>query len=374
MKKFIITAVALAALAGGVWLLLKGPGLTGAIKGGPSEKTDTSPEPKVQRRSFDVVVEAVGEITPANQIAVKAEVTGRIQSIEVRAGQSVPKGTLLVALDDTDLLTEKSSAETDIAGSRLQLEKAERDFRRNQILFENRLISQEMFDNSRTAREQATNDFVRAEKKLQQVEDKLKKIKILAPFDGTVLNVAVSKGQVVSGATGVNQGTELMTFADLGELVIRAHINQVEVTKLQTGQAVEIRVDSLPGEKMEGTVILIAPVATVKNTIKGFGVDVLVTKGHPQLRPGMNASLRFPVSRADNALTVPITSVFIEGTDRVVYVRHGRETERRVVKVGASNFRYAEILEGVSEGETLSLERPAGDSSQPSRRPRRPVS
>lgn len=320
---------------------------------------------KVVRRDVEVTVEAVGEINPANQVTVKAEVSGRIRSIAVVVGQTVKRGELLLALDDTDLLTERQAAQTEIDGAQLQLTKAQRDFTRNKELFESKLVSKETYDNSKTERDLAQNDFERAERRLQTVEDKLQKVRIVAPFDGTVLTLAVSKGQVVSGATSVSQGTELMTFADLNELVIRPHISQVDIAKMETGQVATITVNSLTGVKMEGRVILIAPVATVKTGIKGFSMDVLITRGAARIRPGMNANVVFPISRAEHVLTVPVSVVFTEGKEKVVYIPKGTGYERRVVELGASDYKYCEVTSGLNEGDIVASERPTLPPTKP---------
>jgi RND family efflux transporter MFP subunit len=365
MKKWLIT-IGVLAVGVLVWL---------GVRGGnqPEKPRDTADAQHVragndsavaQRRSIDVAVEAVGEVNPANQVTVKAEVSGHIRSIEVTTGQTVKRGDLLIALDDTDLLTERASAQTEIEGAQVQLTKAQRDYDRNLDLFGSKLVSQEVFENARTALELATNNFERAQRQLQTVEDKLKKVSIIAPFDGTVLTVPVSKGQVVSGATSVSQGTDLMTFADLNELIIRAHINQVDVTKVQPDQAVEIAIDSIPNMKFEGKVILIAPIATVKNGIKGFSIDTLITRGDVRIRPGMNANLKFPVAHADGALSVPLVAVFVEDKEKAVYVKTPRGFERRVVTVGASDYSFCEITSGLNEGDVVLLQKPSQSPSK----------
>lgn len=353
MKKLLI-GLAVVAVGSGAWWFL-----TQRNAPAPVVSPSLPDMATVERRTIDVVVDAIGEVNPANQVTIKPEVSGRIRSVEVKPGETVKSGGLLVSLDDTDLLTEKRAAETEIAGAKLQLEKAQRDYDRHRDLFREKLVSQEAFDNAKTTLDLARNDFERAQRRLQLVEDKLKKVSIGAPFDGTVLNVFVSDGQVVSGATGVSQGTDLMTFADLNEMIIRSHVNQVDAAKIQPDQHVGITVDALPGVALEGTVTLIAPQATVKNNVKGFAVDVLIARIDPRLRPGMNANLKFPVARAEAVLTVPIVAVFLEGAEKVVYVGSATGEERRVVTTGVSDYNRCEIRSGLNEGETVLLERPA---------------
>jgi RND family efflux transporter MFP subunit len=360
MKKLLIVLAVLAVGAGGWWWFHNRPLAT---KPAVPATPDTAP---VKRRTINVVVEAIGEVQPANQVMVKSEVSGRIKTMNVITGQQVKRGAVLATLDDADLLTEKSAAETEIAGTQVRLDKAQRDYDRHRDLFREQLVSQEVFDNSKTALDTARNEFEKAQSRLRLVEDKLKKVQILAPFDGTVLNVLVSKGQVVSGATGVSQGTDLMAFADLNEMILRAHVNQVDAGKLQAEQAATITVSSVPDVVWDGRVILIAPQATVKSGIKGFLVDVLILKPDPRLRPGMNAALNFAVAHAADVLAVPLAAVFQERQEKVVYVAATNAPERRVVTTGVSDTRHCEIRTGLTEGETVLLERPA-NAPAPSR-------
>lgn len=353
MKKILILLAVVAVGVGGWWLWQR---RTRVVSPAPPAAMDTAP---VKRRTIKVIVEAIGEVQPANQVMVKSEVSGRIKTMDVITGQQVKRGAVLATLDDTDLLTEKSAAETEIAGTQVRLDKAQRDYDRHRDLFRESLVSQEVFDNSKTALDTARNEFEKAQSRSRLVEDKLKKVQIQAPFDGTVLNALVSKGQVVSGATGVSQGTDLMAFADLNEMILRAHVNQVDAGKLQPEQTATITVSSVPDVEWNGRVILIAPQATVKNGVKGFLVDVLILKPDPRLRPGMNASLKFAVARAADVLAVPLAAVFQERQEKVVYVAATNAPERRVVTIGVSDTRHCEIRSGVTEGETVLLERPA---------------
>ncbi len=358
MKKIvgIVLLLGVAATAWWVWrdgrlFKLVAPSQT-AIRTGPSTV-------KAERRTIRMFVESVGDINPANQVAIKSEVNGRVRAVHVTTGKWVAKGDLLVSLDDTDFLTERASAMTEIEGARLRMRKAERDFERNRALYAEKLVSREMYDNATTEVELTRNEFDKAQKKLQSVDDRLNKIRITAPFEGTVLSVLATPGQVVCGATGVNEGTTLMMLANLNEMVIGSHVNQVDVIKLQPGQRAQIRVNPLADTTLEGEITLIAPVATGKNNIKGFNVDILITRSDPRIRPGMSANLVFPVSQVSDALSVPISAVFIEDGQAVVYVQTNGEPERRVVQTGVSDARHTQILNGVTEGETLLLEKPA---------------
>src|SRR5258707_12486378 len=111
--------------------------------------------------------------------------------------------------------------------------------------------------------------------------------RIVAAFDWPVLTRPVSVGQAVSGSAGFNSGTEVMTIANLKNMIVSAHVNQADVTRMKTGQQVDLEVEAVPGLKFKGLVDRIAPQATIKNNIKGFETQILLKAIDPRVRPGM---------------------------------------------------------------------------------------
>jgi len=314
-----------------------------------------------QKRDLDFVVEAVGDLRPVVQVDVKAEVSGRIKKIHATTGQLLRKGDLLLELDDTDLLTEKASAQTEIDGARLQLKKADLAAEITQQLLPEGVVSRNEADNKKIDAEIAANDLIKTEKRLQTVEDKLTKTRIPAPIDGTVIVLPVVEGQVVIGGPSVSAGTLLMTMANLEEMLITTHINQIDVTRMEAGGKVEVTVDAFEGMKLAGKISFIAPLATVKNNIKGFSVDILVKRSDRRIRPGMSANIKVPIAKADAVLTVPVEAVFREADKTVVYLLNGADMERREVSVGLVTTDHAEIKSGLKEGDTVSMSRPKRD-------------
>ena len=328
----------------------------------------------VIQTNISFAVNAAGEITPAEQVSVRPEINGRIELLPVDIGDFVKKGDLLFKLDDKELQQQRASNLTAVERARLELEKAERDLRRAEQLLADRLISQELYDDTRTAYELAKNSLARAERELAIVEERLTKTEVRAPFDCTVLTRPVSVGQAVSGSGGVSGGTEVLTIADLSSMIINAHVNQADVPRLHVNQKVEVTVEAVPGLVVTGIVERIAPQATIRNNIKGFATRILLRNVDPRIRPGMTANIRIPVASASNVTAVPLSAVFTEKDpetgryERFVFVRNPDGTvEKRLVKVGVSDFFYAEIQEGLSAGEVVMLEMPKEERERRSR-------
>ncbi len=351
--KLLIIMLVIAGLGGGGYYYYKnGPGRNGSLQ--PAGRPTTA---LVEQRDIRFEISAAGDIGPADQVSVRPEINGRIEELPVDFGDKAKKGDLLCRLDDRDLQIERTQRLMEIDGAKLQLEKALRTLKRQKKLFDELFVSQEIYDDARTDHDLATNSLVRAEQALRLVDDRLRKTRILAPFDCTVLTRPVSLGQTVSGSAGFNSGTEIMTIANLGEMIVNAHVNQADVVRLQEGRSVEIRAESVPGVRMTGIVERIAPQAVIKNGIKGFSARITIKEIDPRVRPGMPAVLSIPVSSADNVLSVPLAAVFTEDGDRFVFVKTNDTFERRPITIGASDYFNAEVLDGLSVGEVVALDK-----------------
>jgi RND family efflux transporter MFP subunit len=310
-------------------------------------------------------ITAAGDIGPADQVSVRPEINGLIQDLPVDIGDKVKKDSILFTLNDKELQTEKKSRLAEIAGAQLQLERSERNYKRSQLLFTEKLVSQELFDDSKTDFELAKNALERAQTVLHQLEEQLTKTKILAPFDCTVLTRPVSVGQAVSGSGGFNSGTEVMTIANLNDMIINTHINQADITRLKVSQEVAIEVEAVPGMKLKGVIERLAPQATVRNGIKGFATRIALKELDTRVRPGMTANLSIPVAAADNVLTVPLSAVFTEETERFVLVKKEDGTlDKRPVTIGVADFFLVEIQSGLKPGEVVLIEPPANLESE----------
>jgi RND family efflux transporter MFP subunit len=187
---------------------------------------------------------------------------------------------------------------------------------------------------------------------------------VIAPDDGTILSVPVIPGQVVVAAMSVNAGTTLATLADLSRLLIDAHLNQLDIGKITEGSTLEVLSGAEDGPRASATINFIAPLATTKNNVKGFSIQAVLEGDTSSFRPGMTVGIRLPLTKATNAVAVPVGAVFDTPDGKVVYVQgEGEGAEQRTVEVGAADLFYAEIRKGVKEGERVLLTEPEAGKS-----------
>jgi HlyD family secretion protein len=359
MKKLIVLIVILGVVVGGYYGW-KNWQKASAASAAPERPTTAT----VELRSINFAVNAAGEIAPAEQVSVRPEINGKVDLLPVDLGDHLKKGDLLFKLDDKELQQTRASNLTDIDKAKLGVEKAERDHKRALQLLADKLISQEVYDDTKTTFDLAKNSLESAQRALAFTDEHLTKTEVRAPFDCTVLTRPISIGQAVSGSDGFNGGTEVLTIADLNAMIINAQVNQADVPRLKVGETVEVTVEAVAGLRATGTVERISPQAIIKNNIKGYPARIVLKNVDERTRPGMTANVKIPVASAENVTAVPLASVFTEKNpdtsqmERYVYVQQGETFEKRIVKVGVSDFECAEIQEGLKAGEVVSLELP----------------
>jgi HlyD family secretion protein len=358
MKTLLSVLVTALVVGAGGWVVLQKQKQTAAVAGQEARSTTA----QIETRNIRFAVSAAGDIGPADQVSVRPEVNGKLEVLNVDVGDVVKKGDLLFKLDDKDLQIEKESRDTAIERARLELEQAQREYLRATQLYNGKLISLELFEDAKTKAELAQNALVSRQKDTDVTVDKLRKTRITAPFDCTVLTRPISVGQAVSGSGGFNSGTEVLTIANLDDLIINAHINQADISRLQLSQEVSVTLEAIPGLTITGKVERIQPQSTIKNNIRGYPVRILLKAVDKKVRPGMTANISIPIASADNVVAAPLAAIFTESNpetrvmERFVYVKKGEEWERRPIEIGVSDYMFVEVTKGLQPGTEVSLE------------------
>lgn len=353
---------------------------------------------KVTRRDVTETVVANGRIQPVTQVLISPEVAGEIVDLPVVEGQQVKKGDLLLQIKPENYQAGRNSAEASYKfslGSRSQaeaeLEKSASDFKRNEELFKNRLISANVFMEFKTNYEVAKlrlanslHQMDQARFALDKATDDLTKTTITSPIDGTVTKLKSQLGERVLG-TSFNMGTEMMTIAKLDQMDARVDIGEIDIVLIEVGQTVRLEVDAFKDRKFKGTVSAIANASKSSSQTQSlsssqqqeapkFEVKIRVLD-QEAFRPGMSVTAEIETRSRKSVLTVPIQAVttrlplpgeaaapkaaadgkVAEGIKptEVVFGLEGDHVKRLPVKTGISDSDYFEIISGLNEGQQI---------------------
>ena len=343
----------------------------------------------IKRQDLKESVTANGEIQALSRVNVGTTVTGEIKEIHVKDGQTVKAGDLLVTLDQERYRQDLHRAELALRMARQDQENAEATFRkqlgsfqRQQALHDQGFVSLDQFQDIKLAKENADIALQRAKVAVQQAQsqvalsqDALGKTVLRAPMSGRVTGLKAEKGETaIAGQTNI-AGAVLMVISDMSTMLAESKISELEVAKLRAGQAAEVQVDAIPGVVFQGSVLNVATSADRglnqamgnNQEAQNYKVRVQISGSRgdlDRLRPGMSARVAVLVNEVKQAVTVPLQAV-LEREDRggglglmartrsTVYLLNGDAAEERVIRLGASTRRSAEVLEGLKEGDRI---------------------
>jgi len=285
---------------------------------------------KVRREDVTSRVRAPGKIEPKTQVKVSADIMGKVIVLNVKEGDPVKKGELLLQLDDTQYRTmhaqsvaAMSSAKARVREAESALRVAESNYTRQQALFAQKLLSEAEWDAATNAHEGARVALATAQEEVARssaaaagAADNLSKCRFVAPFDGVLSALNVEKGEIVITGTMNNPGTQIMTVSDLSRMLVRAEVDETDVVDMKLGQKAKISVDAFPDTTFAGTVVEIGNTAKLStiSTVQGqtnFEVKVAFDDNVPQVRPGMTADVDIETATHAKTLAVPIQAVII---------------------------------------------------------------
>jgi membrane fusion protein (multidrug efflux system) len=281
--------------------------------------------------------QAVGSLRSRQGVVIKPEIGGRITQLNFRDGDRVRKGQLLVQFDDQLPAAQIKQAEAELAI-------AQSNFNRNRELVEQNFISR------RTVDESAANLQV-AEAKLALAKATAARLRILAPFDGTVGIRQVNVGDYLK------DGAEVVNLEDIDAVFVDYRLPERLQAKVRRGQVAEVDVDALPGRKFQAVVQAIDPLIDANG--RSLAVRACIDNRRMQLRPGMFARVSTVFGTREKASVIPEEAIVPQGARQFVIKLvdgpEGKVTQRVEVKLGLRIPGKVEILEGLQTDDTVVL-------------------
>jgi membrane fusion protein (multidrug efflux system) len=322
----------------------------------------------VTRRSISASYSGTATLEPESEAQVAAKVNGVLLKLLVEEGDQVKIGQVLARLDD-------ENPRLNVVKAQASLRKLENDFRRSSEMFERKLLSVEQNDKIRYDLETQ-----RATHELAQLE--LSYTNITAPISGVISRRMVKVGNYIQ----INQA--LFQIDNFDPLLAVLNVPERELNTLRTGQAVGMRVDSIPDHAFEGRIQRISPV--VDSATGTFRVTCEFRDDSGRLKSGMFGRLEIIYAKHDDVPTIPRAALVEEDGETAVFVvvsgeslsaeekeklrkamkdddKKGKAKEksdkqaplpawvakRRLIQVGYGDTNHVEVLEGLAEGDRV---------------------
>lgn len=300
------------------------------------------------RRTIVPQLHFSGSLDPEWQAQVAAKVDGRLEKVYVHEGDRVEKGQVLAILEQMDTDANLLSAKGSFLDAQTSLRKAETDLARYEKLYATGAVSQQVVDDYRFARDNAAAKLEAARGSLQGMESKAAGTVVTAPADGIVAKRFYQEGYYAKA------GTPLFAIADISMLKTTIHIPEGQVTGVKVGNEADIALPAYPGKKLVGKITRIAPVADLPAHTFAAEVSVDNSEG---LLAGVYANVSLIGEPREQVLTIPMHAIVMRDDQQTVFVADAQGVvQRRVLSLGYSDDKVAEVLSGLDEQDTIVVE------------------
>jgi RND family efflux transporter MFP subunit len=291
---------------------------------------------------------------------------GRLEYLGVQEGSRVRKGEVIARIQSADYRAALEAARARAQQLRVEMDQSQRDLDRAERLHKDGLIAATEVENARTRRASLAAQLEAAGAQAQQARASLEHTNVRAPFGGTVLRKDAEVGEMVapSSAGGGLTRTAIVTMADLSTLEVEVDVNEAYIAQVRGNQPCRITLDAYPDTSFSGVVRQVVPTADrQKATVQ---VKVSILDRDPRILPEMGAKVEFVRESGATAATAPVRvlvpggAVVQSGDGAKVWVVEDGKAAARTVDVGPARGEQVEIRRGLSGGEQVVLDAPAG--------------
>ncbi|MFQ5690308.1 MAG: efflux RND transporter periplasmic adaptor subunit [Gemmatimonadota bacterium] len=337
-------------------------GIAAAVTVAGGKEDDDTRTVEVVRGNIVRKALAVGRIEPEVEVSVKSQLSGVVRKEFADMGDFVRAGAPLLEIQPNPTPLELVEARRQVEMNGIGLAELKRRRDRLDSLRSNNYVSQEEF-------EAVDRQYSEARLRLKMARERLALLEsgrvtigkqkvettITSPITGFVLEKMVEIGDPVVPLTTYQEGTVLLTMAEMGHLLFRGTVDEIDVGLLRESMPATIKIGALPGSSIQGELTKISLKGKKEENATKFPVEIAL---HPNdttvLRAGYSANADIVVERRDSVLVIPERLIRFSGdTTRVQVKLAGAKTEERVIRTGLSDGIHIEVLSGLEEGERV---------------------
>lgn len=329
----------------------------------------------VIRASINKNVLATGSVRANKRTEVGAQVSGKIQKLYVKLGQTVKQGDLIADIDSSNQSNSLSTAEAQLSAYHAQLksaqvalEVAQSNFNRLNKLYKASSASLSELEAAKNtlASTKANVDNIKAQIKSAEIsvnnaKTNLTYTQIISPMDGVIVSVPVSEGQTVNS----NQTSPtIVQVADLSKMLIKLEISEGDIAQVKVGQKVAFSTLAEPERVYTASIDSVDPALTTLTdnsyTEKSgnteavyYYANVSIDNTDNSLRIGMTTQAQITIDKREDVLVVPTTVIKKRGKNSYVLVLENGKSIEKPIQLGLSDTINTEVLSGLSEGDKV---------------------
>ena len=291
----------------------------------------------------DVVeaIDATGTLQAVTTVQVGSQASGTIASLHADFNSEVKKGQVIARLEPQALQAQVEQAraslvrvEAEVDRARITVDDTRQKRQRAGELFARGLIAAADNETADVTARQAEAALVASQAQVRQAQASLNQAQvnlghtvITAPINGTVISRNVDVGQTV--AASMSAPTLFEIAKDLTQMQVNASIDEADIGRIRSGQAVTFRVDAYPAETFTGRVSQVRLDPVVTQNVVSYVTIIDVPNRELKLKPGMTATVTIEVARANDVIRVPAAALRFRPGEEVLARQRGDKAETR---------------------------------------------
>ncbi|MFT4538869.1 MAG: HlyD family secretion protein [Planctomycetota bacterium] len=207
--------------------------------------------------------------------------------------------------------------------------------------------------------------------KLAKILSQIDKGVIIAPGPGMVVygrnSSRYGSSEPVQVGSSVRERQEIVSLPKPGGMVVKASLHETVLEMVEVGQPCRVTIDAMRKEVFSGRVEFVALLPDSQKWFANpnqrlYKAEISIESGTPEMRPGMSCHVEIFAAALDDVLYAPVQSIFIDGGKTIVFKETEEGFQTTQVETGLDNAKWVEIIDGVEEGDVVSLTPPSSFS------------
>ena len=286
---------------------------------------------------------ATGNVEPRYEVLIKPQISGIISELLKEAGQMTVAGEIIARIKVIPEMVQLNSAESRVNMAGISLTQVEETYRRDEQLYNGKVISAEEYQLSRAAWLRAKEERDNAQSALEIIRDGIARnskvsstTQIRSTIAGMILDIPVKVGNSVIQSNNFNDGTTIASVADMKDMIFRGNVDETEIGRIREGMPIRLTIGALENRSFDATLEYVSPIQ--------FEIKAAVTIPEGAfIRAGYSANAEIVLKRAEDVLTVPESTVEFHGDSAFVYLLKEETPEKQT-------FARHQIQTGLSDG------------------------
>ena len=298
----------------------------------------------VEKKSLIRTLPFSGSLSPLLQSTVKSKVSGEVQKVFAREGETVSQGQVLAQIDTADLNARLDAQVATLEEAKARWSIADKNRESNLKLLKQNFISQNAFDTTHSTLEASAASMRSAEAQVQLARNAKQDAVIRSPISGILAK------RMVNGGEKVGPDSPMFTVVDLAKMEIEAPAAASEIPSVKVGQVATFKVDGFGDRVFEGRVERINPITEPGS--RSITLYLSVANRDGALKGGMFAKGLLVLDRTQPAAVVPLSAVRDDAGQSYVFTLEAGKVAKRNVTLGLSEAQagLVEVKTGLDAG------------------------